>query len=294
LVLGVDVKLLTNPVFLADDISAEAQHLEQNDRWIPGRHEISRAGIATQFNSFARYAEMRCGQWRDRASPGGITMKRKADLWLTGALVAIVTITSAWAQEQDALTRYAREKRQQKQSQPAPKKVFDNDNLPREEHISVVGNPPTDTTAGDNAEPTNSGEKNADGSTPAAQPKDATAGNTDKVDPSKTKLDVTPGQSADDRQKSYDAWKKRIADQKEAVDLASRELDVMQREYRLRAAAVYADAGNRLRNAATWDKEDKQYKDQIAAKQKAVDAAKQQLADLQEQARRSGVPANNR
>jgi hypothetical protein len=60
--LGVDVKLLTNPVFLADDISAEAQHLEQNDRWIPGRHEISRAGIATQFNNFARYAERRCGQ----------------------------------------------------------------------------------------------------------------------------------------------------------------------------------------------------------------------------------------
>ena len=64
------------------------------------------------------------------------------------------------------------------------------------------------------------------------------------------------------------------------------------REYRLRAAAVYSDAGNRLRNSATWDKEDQQYKEQIAAKQKAVDAAKQQLAALEEQARRSGVPAN--
>ena len=227
-------------------------------------------------------------------------MKRKADLWLTGALVAMETITSAWAQEQDALAQYAREKRQQKQSQPAPKKVFDNDNLPREEHISVVGNRPTDPTATDSGQAATPGETtNSESSAPADQPpadqpKDAAAGNTDKVDPSKTKLEVTPGQPSEDRQKVYDAWKKRIADQKDAVDLASRELDVMQREYRLRAAAVYADAGNRLRNAATWDKEDKQYKDQIEAKQKAVDAAKQQLADLQEQARRSGVPANNR
>ena len=47
-----------------------------------------------------------------------------------------------------------------------------------------------------------------------------------------------------------------------------------QREYRLRAAAFYADAGNRLRGSGTWDKEDAQYKQQIAQKQKALDDAK--------------------
>ncbi len=74
----------------------------------------------------------------------------------------------------------------------------------------------------------------------------------------------------------------------------TRELDVLQREYRLRAAAFYADAGNRLRNAGTWDKEDRQYKQQVADKQKGLDAAKKQLDDMQEQARKAGVPSSMR
>ena len=217
-------------------------------------------------------------------------MKRELYFWLSLALATAVMMGTAWGQgEQDSLAEYARHKREEKQSEPAPKRVFDNDNLPREEHISVVGsskdpaseNKPADATA------------NAESSAPADQPKDDSAA-TDQKDPSKTKLEVTPGESAEDRQKVFDDWKKKIGNQRATVDLQSRELDVMQREYRLRAVAVYADAGNRLRNSSTWDKEDKQYKEQIAAKQKALDAAKQQLADLQEQARRAGVPSKDR
>jgi hypothetical protein len=53
---------------------------------------------------------------------------------------------------------------------------------------------------------------------------------------------------------------------------------------------MYADVGNRLRNQADWDKQDRDYKDKIDAKQKDLDRAKQQLSDLQEDARKSGVP----
>ena len=52
-----------------------------------------------------------------------------------------------------------------------------------------------------------------------------------------------------DAQKANDEWKQKIADQQGKIDLLSRELDVTQREYRLRAAAFYADAGNRLRGS---------------------------------------------
>ena len=76
--------------------------------------------------------------------------------------------------------------------------------------------------------------------------------------------------------------------------MLSREIDVANREYRLRAAAFYADAGNRLRNAVAWDKEDAQYKDQIVDKQKKLEEAKTKLEDLQEQARRAGVPSSMR
>jgi hypothetical protein len=55
---------------------------------------------------------------------------------------------------------------------------------------------------------------------------------------------------------------------------------------------MYADAGNRMRNSADWDKQDAQYKQQIADKQKAVEEAKQKLDDLQEEARKAGAPAS--
>jgi hypothetical protein len=76
--------------------------------------------------------------------------------------------------------------------------------------------------------------------------------------------------------------------------LLTRELDVLQREYQIRAAAMYGDVGTRLRNSAEWDKQDTQYKQQIADKQKALDEAKQKLEDLQEEARKAGVPSSIR
>jgi hypothetical protein len=56
---------------------------------------------------------------------------------------------------------------------------------------------------------------------------------------------------------------------------------------------MYSDAGNRLRNSAEWDKDDAQYKKDIADKQAALDAAKQHLTDMQEQARQDGAPPSD-
>ena len=57
----------------------------------------------------------------------------------------------------------------------------------------------------------------------------------------------------------------------------------------LRAAAFYGDAGAQLRNSAQWSKDDAQYKSDMDSKQKAIAAAQQELSDLQEQARKSGI-----
>ncbi|HKD02343.1 MAG TPA: hypothetical protein VKB77_07950, partial [Terriglobales bacterium] len=59
-------------------------------------------------------------------------------------------------------------------------------------------------------------------------------------------------------------------------------------------AAFYSDAGNRLRNSGSWDQEDARYKQQIEDKQKALDAAKQQLDEIEDQARKAGVPGGVR
>ncbi|HET7206170.1 MAG TPA: hypothetical protein VFI95_06280 [Terriglobales bacterium] len=181
--------------------------------------------------------------------------------------------TALLAQNQnDDLGKVARQNRKEKQ---APTKVYDNDNLPAQEHISVVGKP---SSSSDSSQAPDSNASNDDSAKSAA-------------DHDKAKLTVDPDDSPEERQKVYDEWHKKIADQKDTVNLLQRELDVLQREYRLRAAAMYADVGNRLRNSGAWDKEDRDYKDKVAAKQKELDGAKQQLSDFQDDARKAGVPA---
>jgi hypothetical protein len=164
--------------------------------------------------------------------------------------------------DQTPLGDYARKVRKDPGAAKAKPKVFDNDNLPTDDKLSVIGQPPVANAATAQAE--------AD---KAAEPK-------------------TPAE--DDQAKKQALWKEwqgKVATQKDQIDLASRELDVLQREYQLRAAAMYADAGNRIRNEAQWDKQDAEYKQKIADKQKAVDEGKQKLDDMKEEARKAGVPS---
>lgn len=207
-------------------------------------------------------------------------MKRTAHVLMGAIVVTIFLIPACRAQSDTSLADAARATRKDK-SQPAPARVFDNDTLPKEEHISVVGNATVMPTS-----------LKSDG-VEASSKSDATADDkeSDAKNDEKTKLTIDPDTSAGDREKIYGEWRKKIADQKDTITLLQRELDVLQREYRLRAAAMYADVGNRLRNQADWDKQDRDYKDKIEAKQKDLDRAKQQLSDLQDQARKGGVPA---
>jgi hypothetical protein len=194
-------------------------------------------------------------------------MKRIACAGLGLTFFAALLVSSLTAQaapqatDQPSLGDYARRVRKDPATKAKPK-VFDNDNLPADDKLSVVG---PQTTA--NAAPV-----------PDDKDKDATA------------------RSADDDQAKKQAvwkdWQGKLTSQKDAIDLAARELDVLQREYQLRAAAMYADAGNRIRNSADWDKQDAEYKQKIADKQKSVDDAKQKLSDMQEEARKAGVPAS--
>jgi hypothetical protein len=194
------------------------------------------------------------------------TMKRITYVGLAiGVLGALLAMPSS--AQQEPLGDYARQVRKEKEKEkPVPAaRSFDNDNLPRNDTLSVVGPAPDQT-------------QNQSGQAANSQPdesKSAEAANAAK-------------------EKADDGWKDKIAAQKQQIELLSRELDVAQREYRLRAAAFYADAGNRLRNQGSWDKEDAQYKQQIAQKQKALDDAKKSLDDMQEQARKAGVPSSMR
>jgi hypothetical protein len=199
---------------------------------------------------------------------------------MAGSSAAAQTTTSAPATtpDQTSLGDYARKVHKDSTAPKAKPKVFDNDNLPKEDKLSVVGAAPVESAANSSS---------ADSASKLAAP-------ADNKDAAATKPAGTPAEEQAKKQAEWKAWQDKISAQKNAIDLASRELDVLQKEYQLRAAAMYADAGNRMRNAAQWDKEDADFKQKIADKQKAVDDAKQQLDDMQEQARKAGVPASAR
>jgi hypothetical protein len=180
---------------------------------------------------------------------------------VAGASAQAQTASTTTTPDQSSLGDYARKVHKDPAVKSKPKVVFDNDNLPKEDKLSVVG----ESVASDvNANAKTTDDKDAVG----------------KADEDQAK-----------KQAEWKSWQDKLSSQKNAIDLSSRELDVLQKEYQLRAAAMYGDAGNRMRNAAEWDKEDADFKQKIADKQKAVEDAKQKLDDMQEEARKAGVPA---
>ncbi|HET7891853.1 MAG TPA: hypothetical protein VFL34_10020 [Candidatus Sulfotelmatobacter sp.] len=188
-----------------------------------------------------------------------------------------------------SLGDYARQIRKDPGAKTTPK-VFDNDNLPREDKLSVVGQkaePAVETTADTKSTPAE-GAPGSGGAKPDAKAAADAKSPVDQKNPAAASDKPLPDEAA--RQTAAKQWEDKIAAQKAQIDLLGREFDVLQREYQIRAAAMYADAGNRMRNQADWDKQDAQYKQQIADKQKAVDDAKQKLDDLQEEARKAGMP----
>ncbi|HUK25638.1 MAG TPA: hypothetical protein VLV49_13735 [Terriglobales bacterium] len=191
-------------------------------------------------------------------------MTRMTKVFLMAALAGLLAVPLS--AQQESLGDYARQVRKEKaDEQPVPAaRKFDNDNLPRNDKLSVVG--PAPDQAAD--------QSGAEQAAAASDDKDAAA--------------------QQEKAKAEGEWKDKLAAEKQQIDMLARDLDVTEREYRLRAAAFYADAGNRLRNAGAWDKQDASYKQQIAQKQKALDDAKKQLDDMEEQARKAGVPASER
>jgi hypothetical protein len=188
--------------------------------------------------------------------------------------------SSSTSSSDSSLGDYAKQVR--KTSNTTKPKVYDNDNLPVNDKLSIVG------TAGDASVDNSADSKPADSASAAPASGDAKPGDAKAAEP-KPVTGTDEEKAAATKQ-----WAGKLSGQQDQIDLLSRELDVLQREYQIRAAAMYADAGNRMRNAADWDKQDAQYKQQIADKQKALDDAKQKLDDLQEEARKAGVPASVR
>jgi hypothetical protein len=205
-------------------------------------------------------------------------MKRMA--WMAAGGALLLAVSGATAQ---SLGDVARSARKEKAQQNTAGRHFDNDNLPTQTHLSVVG-PETDNSASEGGNPA------SDQGKPGQPGQEASKAST----PEAAKAPASESKPAAAQNKSSnDDWNKKLEDQKAKIEALSKDLDLSQREYRLRAVAMYSDAGNRLRNSAEWDKDDAQYKKDIADKQAALDAAKQELNEKEEQARKDGAPSKD-
>jgi hypothetical protein len=150
----------------------------------------------------------------------------------------------------DPVADAARKAREEKKTAPKPKKVFTDDDV----------------------KPANS----APASSPSA-PGVAAAEGTQKADDA--------GKTADPNSEA--AWRKRFRDQRDKMDKAQKELDVLQREEDKSQVQYYSDPQKALMEQNNRkDINDKQAK--IEAKKQEIAQLQQGLDDLEDQLRKSG------
>ena len=174
----------------------------------------------------------------------------KRIFYFCAATLSLLIVTFAGAQ---SLGDLARQQRQAKR--PSAAKVVTNDDIPPVELPS--------------AEPAAAAEKSG------------------PADDKEGKTAAKP--AAEDKSKAAAGFQGKADALKNAIAQLEREYTVSEREYKLRAAVYYADAGNSLRDPKKWAEQERQYQAEMADKRKAIDDAKQKLADLQDQARKADV-----
>jgi hypothetical protein len=183
---------------------------------------------------------------------------------LYASAFALLIVMSGVAAAQD-LGAIARQQRQQKKS--SAKKVYTNDDISSGQPVMQSAEPATEAKVGA------AGEAKAGAVVEAkvAKPKEA---------------------SVEDKTKAAAALQQTVDAQKAEIASLTRELDIADRENRLRAANYYGDAGNSLRDPAKWAAEQIAKQEEIDGKKKAIDAAKAKLADIIEQGRKAGIKVN--
>jgi len=206
-------------------------------------------------------------------------MKSAFHFFLTVMIMAVAARTMA-QQSQPSLGDYARGVKKAPKAEKRPAQVYDNDNLPKDSSLSVVG------AAGDK-------NQNADAD---AQAQDGDKSVDGKAADNNSEAEKTPelkaGQPIEERQKALAAWKDKLDDQKKEIDLMSRELEVLQREHDIKAHEFYSNTAMRAQNSTAFAATDEKYKQKIQDKQAALDAAKTKLESMQDQARKAGAPSS--
>jgi hypothetical protein len=187
-------------------------------------------------------------------------MKHKVSIALVTFVLAFIVASPAMGQ---TLADRAREARKAKPSAPASsERVYTNESMNLRPAPAIADTKAS--AAKDSAKPT------------AASASDE-AEESEAVSPEEEKRKI----AAD--------FKDKIEKAKAELTQLQRELDVVQRENRMRTAIYYADAGNKLRNERAYNEETKKVQADAADKQAKITALQSQLETLRNGARRAGL-----
>lgn len=190
--------------------------------------------------------------------------------WKWMACAILVVAAAALASAQEPLGDVARQERAKPKPQAA--KVVTNDDIPSATKVAVLAE-----------EPSAKSEKKKASDADADQDEEGADSDKDAKDKKDEPL------TADEKIKQIEMWKSKIAAQEAKVQGLDQAVQQIDRDYRLRMSAFYADLGVRLRDEAHWADEEKKYHEEIAAKQKERDAERDKLEDMRDAARRAGV-----
>src|SRR3954467_1704629 len=185
-------------------------------------------------------------------TPGPKRTERPMKRLLLVFSAMLLAATLACAQEV-SLGDAARAAREKKGGTSPNGKVYDNENLPRGGNIS--------TTTGDFAGvPTPPASKSKSSSATSTSASNSSAPSTSAKD--KDGKDVSAEQAAKEQ---ADEYRQKVDDAKKAISSLEHEIDIMNRENRLKAAAYYGDAGTKLRDGQKYQAEDQKQQETLKA-----------------------------
>jgi len=162
-------------------------------------------------------------------------------------------------QSGDPVADAARKAREQKKSEPKPKKVYTEDDISRKHDDT----PSQSASSGDQPADANASEKPAGAeNAPGAGP-------------------------ADDKKNDEATWRRRFKELHNRIAVAEKELDILQRESDKTQVQYYSDP-----QKALFEQNDRKLVNEnlakIDAKKQEIDQLKQSLSDLEEQLRKAG------
>jgi len=193
-------------------------------------------------------------------------------------LILLVIIFGALGLSAQTLADAAKQAQTDKKS-TAPTHVYTNDDIAPPTEPAPAPEKPSATS---DATATTGDDTAKAGTDAAAGASDKAAG--DKPADKKDSKETTAAKS--------DALKDKIAALKKSIADQQHDVDIMEREHQIKVAEYYADAGTQLRTSGKWFDDEKQYQADLDAKKKAISDSKTQLDDLNEQARKAGVPTS--